>query len=96
MTRKEAIKRVQAMLTYMETLDADEEEQKDMEAYELAIKALKQETKTGHWTKPIMNETTGFFLPTCSECGHIQPYAHHTFKWNYCPSCGAKMGGKNE
>lgn len=43
MTREETIKRVQATLTYMESLDADEEEQKDIEAYRMAIKVLEQE-----------------------------------------------------
>lgn len=50
-----------------------------------------KEPKTGHWTERKMHKTTGFFLPTCSECGNIQPYTHHTFRWNYCPTCGAKM-----
>lgn len=49
------------------------------------------QAKTGHWTERKMHKGTGFFLPTCSECGSIQPYAHHTFSWNYCPNCGAKM-----
>ena len=47
--------------------------------------------KTGHWTERKKHEPTGFFLPTCSECGKIQPYTHHTFEWNFCPNCGTKM-----
>lgn len=71
----------------------DKGDERDMrEAMDIAIKSLKQEPKTGHWTERKIDEKTGFFLPTCSECGSIKPYTHHTFRWDYCPSCGAKMG----
>ena len=55
------------------------------------LPSIKPQPKTGHWTERKIHKTTGFFLPTCSECGNIQPYTHHTFSWNYCPTCGAKM-----
>lgn len=41
MTNLKAIERIQAMLDYMRQLDADEEEEKDIEAFETAISALK-------------------------------------------------------
>lgn len=36
--------------------------------------------KEGHWIKK--DDKTS---PQCSECGAI------TYKWSYCPICGAKM-----
>ena len=49
------------------------------EVAKIAIKALKRE-KVGHWIQT--NDKTS---PQCSECGAI------TYKWSYCPICGAKM-----
>lgn len=43
MTRAEAIDRIQKILDYMESLDADEEELKDIEALRMAIQALQME-----------------------------------------------------
>lgn len=57
------------------------------------LPSVTPQEQTGQWTERKIHETTGFFLPTCSECGEIQPYAHHTFRWDFCPSCGAYMGG---
>lgn len=55
------------------------------EALNMAIKALEQEPRTGHWEyKEIANTTiTGYW---CSQChiGSSKPY-------DYCPNCGAKM-----
>ena len=57
------------------------------EAYELAIKALEQEPKTGHWIKIVVN---GQHKIRCDKCNYIEPeYATHIR--NYCPNCGAKM-----
>ena len=47
----------------------------------------------GHWTERTMHDN-GFFMPNCSECGAMQPYAHHTYRSNFCPNCGADMRGK--
>ena len=44
----------------------------------------------GHWTERTMHDN-GFFMPNCSECGAMQPYAHHTYRSNFCPNCGADM-----
>ena len=42
MTREEAVERIEKMIAYMNSLGADEEEQKDTEALEMAIEALKE------------------------------------------------------
>ena len=73
MTRKEAI----------EMLRKDKQQRGECfisEAIDMAIEALEQETKTGHWIKmPI-----GF---KCSKCNELED---RTTK--YCPDCGCHMG----
>lgn len=54
------------------------------------LPSVKQEQKTGYWTERKMQEN-GFFLPTCSECGEVEPATRHTFVFRYCPNCGARM-----
>ena len=53
---------------------------------EMAIKALEQEPKTGHWIKT--DERYEWFgeLYRCSLCGHDK-----IGDADYCPKCGAKM-----
>ena len=78
MTNEEAIKILQDNSTYWGEHDAD----KFCKAYEMAIEALK-DRPTGHWVEnPYDYE--------CSEC-HIVRAKGRTGKYNYCPSCGAKM-----
>ena len=52
---------------------------KDIEAFDMAIKALEQEPKTGHW----IDSSNGWM---CSECNK-----DNTYDTDYCPNCGAKM-----
>ena len=53
-----------------------------------AIKALKQEPKTGHW----IWELEDWNKWTCSECGYFKRTdIHSTLGYKYCPNCGAKM-----
>lgn len=47
--------------------------------------------KTGHWVKEVMRD--GVSLPVwhcdaCEDCYYVVPP-----RSNYCPHCGAKMGG---
>ena len=42
MTREEAKEKIKSFLSYMQSLDADEEEKKDIEALRMAIEALEQ------------------------------------------------------
>lgn len=51
------------------------------------------EPKTGRWIPQDWNEKNGtsttlvYCLPKCSVCGYS------AIQTNYCPNCGAKMGG---
>ena len=65
-----------------------------IEALDMAIKALEQEPKTGHWKgKELINPEyihQDRKIIVCSECnfGMIQGILGYT---NYCPNCGAIM-----
>jgi len=54
-----------------------------------AIKALRElpsvnpASKTGKW---IVDDI--YYQIRCMQCGHISPM---TYKWNFCPFCGAEM-----
>lgn len=62
--------------------------------WEDAEKALKSTPLSkGHWTERTMHDN-GFFMPNCSECGAMQPYAQHVYRSNFCPNCGADMRGE--
>ena len=60
------------------------------EATNIAINALEQEPKTGHWIKSnIPNEKY-----VCSECGGgcwYYDYQADVVKSRFCPKCGARM-----
>ena len=59
------------------------------DAIDMAIKALEQEPKTGHWNCG----DDMFEYAICSSCKHetgeAWEYAKRNFK--FCPNCGAKM-----
>jgi hypothetical protein len=55
----------------------------------LAIQALEQDSKTGHW---IDDMSLGYHVSICSNCdwrGHGDTCL--IYKPKYCPNCGAKM-----
>ncbi|MBQ1573926.1 MAG: hypothetical protein IIZ78_22610 [Clostridiales bacterium] len=54
-----------------------------LEAYNMAIKALEQEPKTGHWTEEF-NDLEGEVRFTCSSCGKYQ-----LFGTDFCYHCGS-------
>ena len=61
----------------------------NLEAVEMAIKALEQEPKRGHWILTIEDWNKW----TCSECGFKERTdIHVTLGYRFCPKCGAKMG----
>ena len=62
--------------------DAKEFEKDFNEILELAIKALEQEPRKGHW---ILYLKRGLVVK-CSECG-----SRFSLGYNYCPNCGADM-----
>lgn len=90
MTREEAIK----VITSNDVFDAD----LIYEAVSMAIKALEQEPKTGHWKIIPFSNNYGEYRPNkyvCSECGWeidlcrgLQQDTGHRL---FCEHCGAKM-----
>ena len=90
MTREEAVRILSDGILPFNPIDPD----KFFEAYHMAIDALNQEPKTGHW----IHSTKKGVLPdvyTCSVCGWkidtcrglMQDIGHRL----YCEHCGAKM-----
>ncbi len=81
MTREEAINFLKGYL------DEEVYTEKCRNAHEMAIKALEQEPKTGHW----IGEPNNWLR--CSECGKHYPHTsiYKIQGSNYCPNCGAKM-----
>lgn len=70
------------------------------EVKQLAIKALKQEPKTGHWIMPVQDDGMSdpiYYQVRCSKCGfdldpqtwHMELHQYGADK--YCPKCGAKL-----
>ena len=59
------------------------------EVKQMAIKALRQEPKTGHWIALENRFKLGDRLK-CSECGQVFVVGDEVSR-NYCPNCGAKM-----
>ena len=55
------------------------------EAVYIAIQALRNEPKRGHWLN------CGWSI-RCSECGYDMPFSTR----NYCPNCGADMRGEKD
>ena len=56
-----------------------------LNALDMAIKALEQEPKTGHWIV-LKDEYGDVHEAVCSSCD-----SNGNHKWIYCPKCGAKM-----
>lgn len=49
--------------------------------------------KAGEWQKEIKgNGWSEWAVLTCDQCGAV--IENPTFETNYCPNCGAKMGGR--
>ena len=87
MTREEAIKYLKGMKdecndTFHKVRYATQEEALDM-----AIKALEQEPKTGHW----IDDCGGV---KCSCCGYLIDDCFYVK--TYCTNCGAKMESEVE
>ena len=89
MTREEAIEQLKVYRACM-LVDGAE-----VEAYNMAIEALKQEPKTGRWIEKDGYDGDTYY--DCSECGESWTTIEGT-PWNngmkYCPNCGANMGSE--
>lgn len=66
----------------------------DNTALDIAIKALEQQPKTGHWIE-VIDEIDSFGNKTwhheCSICGNTNS---GWGEYKYCPNCGARMEGE--
>lgn len=85
MTREEAIE-----ILYQYSVRDMTYPKEDIEAFELAIKALEQEPKTGHWIVEVWNNKEH---RTCSVCQRVVDYEPC---YHYCPYCGAKLEEESE
>ena len=99
MTREEAKRRIEIDLKCMdcdgECYDKhnmsicecnEDKEHLDLgEALELAIKALEQEPKTGHW---ILTDDDFVYCSECEDSYYPRPI---DASWYYCPHCGCRM-----
>ena len=85
MTREEAIEILQGAIKKPNTKDGYLGQ-----AIDMAIKALEQEPKTGHWIKHGIDESYAILVYTCSECDYLIGVVVS----NFCPNCGADMRGE--
>ena len=55
---------------------------------EAVAQKIAEPVKHGYWRgKPI----AGYSTVGCSNCGDV--FLENSGRWNYCPTCGAKMDG---
>lgn len=91
MTNEEAIRmlvRIKERINF-EVTDA----QGKMDALNMAIEALGQKEKTGHWIMEDMFDGDVAYY-RCSECNELFWIESGTPKdneYNFCPNCGARM-----
>lgn len=106
MTREEAIKRLREYSQY--AYGVYHNEQKDEEAFNMAIEALQAEpVKHGEWELDPNGMDWNIPAWRCSECGFVANYigvevnglSNNPMNWagsNFCPNCGANMRGEEE
>lgn len=82
MTREEAVKAIKSHCYFANLVPAGKE------ALDMAIKALEQEPKTGHWIKEF-NDLEGETKFICSSCKEYQP-----FETDFCYHCGSDNRGR--
>jgi hypothetical protein len=83
MTRREAINFLKGYL------DEEVYTEKCRNAHEMAIKALEQEPKIGHWIATYGNVK-------CSVCGSVKDSREVGRATHYCDFCGAKMESEDK
>ncbi len=101
MTRDEAIERIRKIKAYMESLDADEEEQLDLDALRFALTDMKLVSihsrnmderlveKKVKWSEIEFPYAPGRQTANCPNCKRKLRCLHT--KENYCPKCGQAL-----
>lgn len=89
MTREDAIDIIKSECYVFNPLNFDRSTMINT-ALDIAIKALEQEPKTGHWIVEVWNNKEH---RTCSVCQILVDYEPC---YHYCPYCGAKMAESEE
>jgi hypothetical protein len=79
MTREEAVKAIKSHCYFANLVPIGKE------ALDMAIEALEQEPKMGHWIS-YWDEEARCYVYKCPECGNKQP-----FDTKCCWECGARM-----
>ena len=98
MTREDAIDFGEMWLE----LQKDSKDSNTYEFFVMALKALKQKPKTGHWVEENINKWSRKVF--CSECGGQPPFEYVSTgdvysasgygvinKTKFCPNCGTRM-----
>lgn len=94
MTREEAL----AQLRNGPGINEDVSEEYN-EAVDIAIEALEQEPRKGHWIFQKITHGKRIWCSNCDSsfdlcCNQTTEYdeaTRKTYRWSYCPWCGAKM-----
>lgn len=95
MTRDEALKKMQAVKSYMTSGNPIWSVTEIGEAFDMAIEALEQpERKTGKWIIEPYDAQNDIFIHRCGTCMRVAMLGGHTTKFKYCPICGSAMEGE--
>ena len=64
----------------------------EYKALEMAIKALEQEPKTGHWiTEDMFDGDVAYRCSECNELFWIECGTPKDNEYNFCPKCGKRL-----
>ena len=89
MTKQEARNTLKSLKDYYNDKNEDSYvgfDNEDNEAFDMAIQALEQQTRTGHWEEH--DTTFGRNIYYCTACGRSLEIL---YKYDFCPLCGADM-----
>ncbi len=83
MDNKEAIKNIKEHCYFANLLPQAKE------ALDIAVQALEQKSKTGHWIKvhPLQADDEGAYMCSCCKVGDWNLKGTE----NFCPNCGVEM-----
>ncbi len=90
MTREEAINNLESL--YNEVYNEDSDGYTYAEAIDIAIEALSADRPSGEW-KYLYGSIGSYMTISCPFCGTTFNDVAE-WKYNYCPSCGARMENK--